>query len=123
MEYLVALPIEAMPLGCAYPQGTPLPLHCTVMQSFSLGPMLKYKALDEKLVQLAVSVRGGIELVSEQPALFGPNNDVPCHTLRWHLGLETLHWELFEFLVSQGGVTANPQYMCVGYRPHVSSRG
>ncbi len=121
-EYLIALPVEAMPLGSRYAAATQLPLHCTVMHWF-----LTNLPLDELLDELGEMVAGlgrsAIELVSDYPALFGPHVDVPVHVLHRNEELEWLHTALLIRLAKRYSEPSAYQWIGAGYRPHVTDRG
>ncbi len=121
-EYLIALPVEAMPLGSTYAAETQLPLHCTVMHWF-----LTRLALDElqaELDEVATSLgRSGIELVSNYPAFFGLHADVPVHVLHRNDELEWLHTAILVRLARRSSEPSVYRWVGAGYRPHVADRG
>lgn len=120
-EYLIVLPIEAMPAKSQYHPGTSLPLHCTVMPWFSLGSMM-FSGLFCEFEEIAARfVPGSIELVSEYPALFGANSDVPVHVLASNPALRELHARLYEWLAETNSVPKEERWVRNGYRPHVST--
>jgi hypothetical protein len=121
-EYLVVLPVEPFTRGRSHPTGQSLPLHCTVMHWFRLHPEVSFAALNNKLTVLACWVEtGSIELVSQEPALFGPENDVPVHVLERNERLNLLHTELLLFLASIKSAPEQRKWVGAGYRPHVTS--
>ncbi|MEK7649724.1 MAG: hypothetical protein AAB367_02065 [Patescibacteria group bacterium] len=123
-EYLIALPVEDMPLGATYARDEKLPLHCTVFQWFRLSPGLSCAQLNRKMMLLASRVEQGyIELVSERPALFGLNDDIPCHLLERNEDLSALHTLLLMFLATHCHFTVPVEWLGAGYRPHVTDRG
>lgn len=121
-EYLVLLPIEAMPRGTPYPQGQSLPLRCTLMHWFHLGSALTPGHLYNELMLLASSgAKDHIELVSEKPELFGPNADVPVHVLQRNEELNLLHTQLLKFLAGVDSLPVELRWIGAGYRPHVAT--
>lgn len=122
-EYLLALPVDPMPKDASYPQGTQLPLHCTLMHWFCFGNKFDLLRLDQVLTVFATKVRGGIPLASRHFELFGKNNDVPCHVLERSGPLLLLHTRIFKFLVEAGSAPEELQWVGAGYRPHVAMVG
>lgn len=126
-EYLIVLPIESMPLHTGYEQGKSLPLHCTLMHWFSLDMRYSRARLWEEVQQVCAQhmyvtgCPGRIELVSEACDLFGPNNDVPVHTLRRNDVLLTLHTRLLMLLTLAYSWPPALHWVGAGYRPHVST--
>lgn len=121
-EYLILLPVEPLRRFDSYPAGQSLPLHCTVMHWFRIRSVASYMALNKKLELLASGVKpGAIELVSHEPALFGPNNDVPVHVLQRNERLNLLHTEILLFLALIKSVPEERRWVGAGYRPHVTN--
>ena len=121
-EYLVFLPIEDMSEGTVYGPDEPLPLHCTLMQWFTLGKVAEQGPFAADLATLAADVREGyISLVSHEPALFGPKNDVPVYVLVRDRALDLLHTQLFMRIIENGGTVKNLHWAGAGFRPHVST--
>ncbi len=121
-EYLVVLPIEDMLAGSAYGPNESLPLHCTLMQWFTLGEKADPDSLADELASLAAAVcEGYIALASGDPALFGPENDVPVHVLVRDSVLDLLHTRLLCSIVEKGGAVKNLKWTGAGFRPHVST--
>lgn len=119
--YLVALPIEPMPVGSKYPHGESLPMHCTVMHWFYLENYgERYCELAAHLGILTSQYRNGIELISKRAALFGPNADVPVHILRRNSQLNDLHTKLLIYLAERRSVPTNTSWIGAGYRAHVA---
>ena len=122
IEYLVVLPVEEIPEGASYKPGQPLPLHCTLMQWFHPGENFGLVGLGNELMLLAWGVKEGfIELVSKEPALFGPKGDVPVHVMERNENLNLLHTELFVFLAKTGSLPKELGWVGAGYRPHVTT--
>ena len=96
-EFLLVLPVGHHKLGAVYPAGVPLPLHCTLMHWFTFEDPIGQIWLLTEMNELCKRLRD-VELVSEAPALFGPNNDVPVHTLRRTESLVVLHNQVFSIL-------------------------
>jgi hypothetical protein len=120
-EYLLLLPIGKLHMNDLFIKDEPLPLHCTLMHWFSLGRDLPLTSLDTYLEDLAGGVGAPVELVSREPALFGPENKTPVHILEQNHRLMELHAHLFRFLDKLGCVPKAPQWIGEGYRPHVST--
>ena len=123
-EYLLALPIEPVPIEGVYPKGTSLPLHCTLMHWFCRGPRQTQVALLQKLDEIARAVPWkSIELVSDHPALFGPNRDIPVHALAEDEPLTLLHNRIFSYLAAARCDFKELRFVGAGYHPHVSESG
>ncbi len=121
-EYLILLPVEPLRRGDSYLAGQSLPLHCTVMHWFRVRSEASYVALNMKLAILASWVdEGAIELVSQEPELFGPNNGVPVHVLRRNDRLNLLHTEILVFLASIESTPEERRWVGAGYRHHVTT--
>lgn len=123
-DYLIVLPIEPIPERESYGKGKSLPMHCTVMQWFHLGEM-SVQRLQHELMLISSHVgEGAIVLTSERPALFGPGNDVPVHTLAPVEDLMRLHTEILLVLAKYGAkLPREVHWMGAGYKPHVTSSG
>ncbi|HUO50413.1 MAG TPA: hypothetical protein VMU25_02520 [Candidatus Paceibacterota bacterium] len=122
VEFLVVLPIDPMPIGAAYPRGASLPLHCTLMQWFWIQKETDFARLHHQLAVLASNTPiGEIELVSEAPALFGPQSDVPVHVLKHNERLNVLHTKLLVFLAAHTSAPEAYPWIGAGYRPHVTT--
>lgn len=124
-QHLVALPIHPMEVGTMYPPNVPLPLHCTVMHWFKLGPNNSIDQLNSELTRLSGEIRGesSIRLISSLSSMFGPKNDVPVFVLERNLGLEILHTKLLLFLAAAGCLLTELRWVGAGYRPHVATVG
>lgn len=119
--YLVALPIEPMPVGSEYPDGEPLPMHCTLMHWFTLGHKDKEEYVVAFIEALACGVGAqGIELVSERRALFGSNKDVPVVVLKPNALLNEMHTELLLSLASRRSGSGHTSWIGAGYCAHVA---
>ena len=62
-----------------------------------------------------------IVLESDLSELFGRNVDVPVYTLRHNAILTELHNRLLTLLKEKGVGFAEPQWVGIGYRPHVAT--
>ncbi|MBI2048702.1 MAG: hypothetical protein HYT30_02135 [Parcubacteria group bacterium] len=62
-----------------------------------------------------------IDIVSEAAALFGPNNDIPVHTVSRSSDLIVLHAELLDRLSRLGFQPTAPQYIGDRWQPHVTT--
>ncbi len=121
-EYLFMLPLEPMAPGDVYPSSASLPLHCTVVHWFHLGGMMEI-TLCNKVFALASGVgQKHLELVSKEPALFGPQEDVPCFVLERSEQLQLLHTEMLLALAETRCVFTELRWVGAGYRPHVTSK-
>jgi hypothetical protein len=67
--------------------------------------------------------REPVELVSDQPALFGPDENIPVHTLLRNGALALLHTEIFRYLVATRSEPSERRWVAAGYRPHVTRVG
>jgi hypothetical protein len=124
-QHLVALPIHPMGVGTSYSPNTPLPLHCTVMHWFKLGPNNSIDQLNNELTRLAGEIRGEspLRLISSLSSLFGSKNDVPVFVLERNPDLEILHTKLLLFLAAAGCLLTELRWVGAGYRPHVATVG
>jgi hypothetical protein len=120
-QYLIVLPIEAMPRGTHYLSGQSLPLHCTVMPWFRLNFRLSFEDLEQLLARLVALPRNSfIELVSQKSEYFGLERDIPVHVLKPNDQLNLLHTRLFKFLAVTDCVLPDLKWIGAGYRPHVT---
>ncbi len=119
-EYLVVLPIEKTAVGDVYPQGKPLPLHCTVMPWFRIDSEERLAGLRNKLMLLACGVQNSIELITERQEFFGPHANVPVHVLRRDERLNLLHTELLVFLAERKSLPRELKWIGAGYHPYVT---
>ncbi len=120
-EYLIVLPVDPLNLfilGKEYASGEPLPPHCTVMPWFTLKNDHDYKLFSRELDAYA-SILRQVELISQEPAQFGPNNDIPVHVLEDTYELRLLHDRIF-YLLAGCAVFHNLQWVNVNWRPHVT---
>lgn len=118
-EYLVVLPVNAMSWGDRYREEVSLPLHCTVMPWFQF-----YSEYDFEHFRIwlnALVNQKPIELVSEFPAMFGPDNTVPVHVLERNPALELLHTQIFLHLAQARATPSELRWVGAGYRPHVTT--
>lgn len=116
-SFLFVLPVEQIEVKMVY---SSLPLHCTLMSWFNLD------ATPEELINessLVFSQRGLIELVSDTPALFGRNNNIPVHRLATNLPLKNLHDDLQNVLNRMDVEYIEPLYVGNGYNPHITTKG
>lgn len=120
-EYLLVIPIQDMWLHDVFEMEQPLPLHCTVMPWFELGGDLTLYELNLELRRIAQGMKKRIELVSKEPALFGPNNDIPVHVLERTEELLGLHEKVLAYLRAHESLPYEEGYVGDGYRPHVTS--
>jgi 2'-5' RNA ligase len=116
-KYLFAIEIDPVKEGEVYNR---LPLHCTLMHWF-----LSEKAPEEiaAAVSEALQKQPSVELVSVEPALFGPNNDVPVHLLAKSESFTLLHMNLIGVLIVLDVQFTASQYVGSKYRPHVTIIG
>ena len=115
--YLFVLEVETMQVGAVYKS---LPLHCTLMHWFNAS------ITPEDLIKKVTSVfkdRSPIELVSDAPAMFGKNNNIPVHTVIMTQTLQELHEELFSALNNLGAKHNEPAFVGSGFHPHVTTHG
>lgn len=121
-EYLLLLPIESFLVGDTHKPGEPLPLHCTIIYWFQLG-------YGHTLEEITTSLQGiasmeyfeDVILVSKEPALFGPENDVPVHILERREHLTLLHTLVFTLLATVRSLPSELKWAGAGYSPHVTS--
>lgn len=111
--YSVYLAVEPVDLDATY---TDLPLHCTILPWFTLGR--GYESGLRKKVAVIARRTTPIELISVAPALFGPNNDTPVHTVKRVQQLVRIHNELKD---RYGAHVFDTHWTGKGYRPHVTT--
>ena len=120
--YIVTLPVEPLLPGAQFLPNEQLPLHCTLMHWFNLGPDLTVSDLGIELGRWKHECRAGhIELVSKKPALFGPQSDTPVHVLEPTRALDSLHNWLLIFLIRKRCEFKRLYWVGAGYRAHVST--
>ncbi len=114
--YLFILPIEPVEIGEIYEH---LPLHCTLM------PWFRLTATPEELLEKISMIferHGPLELISAAPALFGPNDDIPVHTLASNPSLINLHNKLFVALNEMDAIHTERKWTGNGFAPHVATK-
>lgn len=114
--YLFVLPLEPIEIGRVYEH---LPIHCTLMHWFWVA------ATPEELIKKIKTVfegYGPLELVSAAPALFGPNYDVPVHTLVSNPSLKKLHDKLLAVLDEMGVRHIERKWIGNRFSPHVTTK-
>lgn len=122
-EYLLFLAIDPCKLGAGYPAGTLLPLHCTVMHWFAFRDGHTFSSLHENLVRMVRRKNPawiGLNMVSKEPELFGPNDDVPVHVLERNDALFALHARIFRILEPCATHTER-RWIGANWRPHVAT--
>lgn len=123
-KYLIILPMmENMKQGAVYETELSLPLHCTVLQWFLPGKYFVPDHLEEKLRAFIKKKLKNkhFDLVSDRPALFGPNSDIPVHILKQNPAVELLHTTVLLHLAEHGGnLPEDLKWVGAGYRPHVT---
>jgi len=115
--FMLFLEVDPLPVGLEFEHA---PLHCTLMPWFWTSTSV---ADIEQLVRTTSLKYRPLTLVSDRPALFGPNYDVPVHVLKPDANLQKLHLELFEMLNALGVRHSEPRYAGPRYRMHVSTHG
>lgn len=120
-QYAIVIPIEPMEKGAEWPEGTILPMHCTVVPWFTHSFTVCADTLVLPLLLYSAAIpKGELVLVSDRRAYFGPDNSVPVHTLVRNTHLTKLHTFFFRDLV-RAGVDFDPiQWVGAGYSPHVT---
>lgn len=112
--FMIFLPIDPMSVGLEFKSA---PLHCTLMPWFQTSASV---AEIEQLIRNKCSKYRSLTLISGEPALFGPENDIPVHVLEPNLDLQTLHLELFDALNANGARFLD-RYAGPCYQMHVSN--
>lgn len=115
--YLFILPIELVEVGRVY---VSLPLHCTLMLWFWVN------ATPQELIEKTGALfaqYGPVELVSEAPALFGKQDNIPVHTLIPNPVLKSLHERLLAILDGMDATYVDREYVGQGFNPHVTTKG
>lgn len=121
-DYLLVLPIDRYSIGDTYQIGESIPLHCTVMHWFPQRSHLALEAFKMWLQGLTKDTEP-VWLISEHAALFGPDENVPVHTLVRNPALNLLHTRIFRFLVTTRCEPNELGWIGAGYRPHVTTVG
>lgn len=119
-EYLVVLSIDDIPDGQIYSAKETLPLHCTLMHWFTLDQGLPLGELDVELSNLAITMGGTLQLITDERKLFGPHNDVPVWTLKRTDELLLLHTRLFAFLAQYESLSKDLRWIGAGWSPHIT---
>lgn len=113
-SYFIVLPVDTIDVGHAYDK---LPLHCTVM------PWFKTRKSPEEVLQCVhweARRSGPIILKRKGMAFIGINQDVPVDLVDLNPNLSTLHIRLFAHLRDFGVEFLYPQWVDLGYRPHIT---
>lgn len=113
--FLFVFEVEPMEIGKTY---SSLPLHCTLMNWFRTEIEL------EKMIAAAKEIFNdthSVELKSDHPELFGPENTIPVHLVTKNDDLAELHSKLLDALDRIGVQHSQPAYVGQGWRPHVTT--
>lgn len=113
--YIHFFEIEPVEIGAVY---TPLPLHCTLMGWFSTVVRLP---ILENITREVCARHRSFEMISGDPSLFGPNNDLPVFTLLPAASSLDLHLTLFTALERIGVKLKQPSFFGLNYRMHVTT--
>jgi len=114
--FLFVFEIEPIVAGEVYER---LPLHATLVHWFKTDLSAnEVLALTRDVFEKAAP----IELVSEAPALFGHEHDIPVHTLAYNARVRALHWKLLQKLFHARVDHTEPKFIGHGYSPHVTPR-
>lgn len=115
-KYTFAIEIDPVEEGRIYNR---MPLHCTIIHWFYVASTPEELASAAKE---AIEGHGPVELISEAAELYGPNRDIPVHSIVPNAELLSLHRSLYEVLSSMGVEYTHPEYVGSGYLPHVAER-
>lgn len=118
--YLVVIPIDELRDRDHFPEGTSLPLHCTVMPWFRIGPEVNMRGIIPALAELSSFLPAPITLTGTGRDRFGPERDVPVTRVYEPLGLMALHAYLCGLVPPGDSVDGNRRWTGRNYRPHVS---
>lgn len=113
-EYLLTSSIDPIKKGEQYEDS--LPRHVTVQQWFTLG----YERAFHNALQNYATTLTPFEIIGDDEALFGPNNDVPVRKVRNIGRLAAVHTQTKELLEKFGGSLRRPEWAGTGYNPHVT---
>ena len=63
-----------------------------------------------------------VVLISKAAERYGPNIDIPVHSIVQSADLMSLHWRLYKVMTKLGVRYTHPEYVGNGYLPHVAER-
>lgn len=120
LRLLLALPVEQMVVGDAYPKGTPLPIHCTLMPWFDIVSEQR-AALDSMLAKVSCDTPH-VRLASAGLRHdFGPPDaPVSAHTIEHIDTLMTLHTRVLLWLARRKSEPDTIEWIGAGYVPHIT---
>lgn len=95
-----------------------LPLHCTLLHWFDVALPASHVI---EIAQPLFRETRPICIVSEAPAMFGVEHDIPVHTVAENPALRVLHAKLYGMITGLGAIHSEPQFSNTGYRPHVTT--
>lgn len=121
-EYLLVLPVDPMRCGDEYASGELIPLHCTLMHWFTFRRISAMWLFKQQLQEITNECEP-FELVSDQPAMLGPDMNVPVHVLERNQSLAVLHTRIFRLLCIMRSEPSELRWVGAGYRPHVTNVG
>ena len=115
-KYTFAIEINPVEEGRMY---TRMPLHCTIMHWFYTA-----STPDELALAAKEAFKGHVPvgLVSKAAEQYGPNRDIPVHSIVQSVELMSLHRRLYRALNKLGVRYTHPEYVGSGYLPHVATR-
>lgn len=96
---------------------TEWPPHVTLLANFTIDQPVD--ALVSELASYAQQTEP-FEIRVEGEALFGPNQDVPVLLMQTTADIQKVHEDLADLTGVLGAKYDDPQYMRVGYRPHMT---
>lgn len=116
-EFLLTSSLEPIKKGQQF-EGA-LPLHLTIQQWFTL----EYERAFQNALQNYVGTVSPFEVIGDEEALFGPENNVSVRRVRNVGKLAIVHAKTKELLEQFGGELLRPEWAGAGYNPHVTYVG
>lgn len=114
--FLVVLEVDPIGLHHMYSH---LPHHCTIMHWFRTGASVEQTV---EAIAPVLAKTPAVELRAGEPALFGPNHDVPVHLIEPSKILHELHLRVLSTLSGVEIVHTEPSYTAAGFHPHVTTQ-
>lgn len=117
-KLLLISSLEPCQIGESWQSGEQLPLHTTVMPWFT---GVSQPVMQNSLINICAET-APINAVSDEQALFGPNQDVRVTKLARMSGLIALHRKILWIIERSGGVIES-DWIGDEYSPHISFLG
>lgn len=113
-KYAIISLMEPIKEGTEFPAAH-FPLHITLIGVFAIAYDGKTMA---EMMQDLVKQQLPVTVQVQQPAMFGPHQDVEVMTIEKSTELVDLHYKLYNLLVKSGAVFNDPQFQAEGFKPH-----